>query len=149
MRHVKFGKVDVPYPSYLYQTKMALSNTDPEFASLALAHTGTQWFRPVSFKFVERKNRLLTREQNDCVRILFCFRRERNRSADMFSICLLRRERKGTIPYRSTFRITFLGTKRLHLKSFCLNATLQRSTFRNNMERSGTIAFPCERGLRA
>ena len=33
------------------------------------------------------------------------------------------------------------------MKCTRLNATLQRSNFRNNTERSGTITFPCERGL--
>ena len=84
----------------------------------------------------------------------FAFRRERNRSVDTFSICLFRRERNGMIAYRSTFRITFFsrstsGKERFYLKYSRLNAALQRSTFRNNTERSGTIAFPCERGLRA
>ena len=82
----------------------------------------------------------------------FLFRQERNRSIDTFSICLFRRERKRTITYRSTFRITFLvvpffGTERFYLKRFRLNTTIQRSTFRTNTERSGTIAFPYERGL--
>ena len=36
--------------------------------------------------------------------------------------------------------------ERFYLKSCRLNATLQHSTFGNNTERSGTIAFPCERG---
>jgi len=39
------------------------------------------------------------------------------------------------------------GTERFYLKCSRLNATFQRSTFRNNTERSGTMAFPCERDL--
>ena len=86
--------------------------------------------------------KLFTRERNDCLPILFVFRWERYRSVDMFSICLFRRERNGTISYRSTFRITFLvvpffGTERFYLKCSSLNATLQRSTFRNNTEQNG------------
>ena len=82
----------------------------------------------------------------------FVFRRVRNHSVDMLSICLLRRERDETIACRSTFRMTFLVVPflrkgRFYLKHSRLNATLQRSTFRNNTERSGTIAFLCERGL--
>ena len=78
--------------------------------------------------------------------VYFVFRRERSRSGNMFSICLFRRERDVTITYRSTFRITFFvsffGTERSYLKSASLIATLQRSTFWNNKERSGRIAFP-------
>ena len=48
------------------------------------------------FQFLERTNRLSIREQDDCVPILFAFRREHNRSVDMFSIYLLIRERNGT-----------------------------------------------------
>ena len=83
----------------------------------------------------------------------FVFRRERNRSVDIFSICPFRRERTRTIAYRSTFLITFLvvpvfGTERFYLKCSRMNATLQRSTFWNNSERNGTIPFPCEREKR-
>ena len=58
----------------------------------------------------------------------------------------------GTVASRSTFRITFvvvpfLGTERFYLKCSCLNATLQCFTFWTNTERSGTIAFQCERRL--
>ena len=84
----------------------------------------------------------------------FCFvvRREHNRSVDMFSIRPFRRERNGTIAYRSTFRIAFLllpllETEQFYLKHSNLNATLRRSTFRNNTERSRTIALPYEWGL--
>ena len=50
----------------------------------------------------------------------FVFRRERNRSVDMFSICLFRRERNRTIAYCPTFHITFsvvslFGTERFYL----------------------------------
>ena len=38
----------------------------------------------------------------------FMFRRKRNHSIDMLSICLFRRERNGTIVYRFTFRIAVL-----------------------------------------
>ena len=56
------------------------------------------------------------------------------------------------IAYLSTFRITFLvvpffGMGRFDLKSSCLNATLQPSTFRTYREQSGMIAFSNERGL--
>lgn len=92
--------------------------------------------------------------RNGMIAYQFCFlfRRERYRSVDMFSICLFRLERNGTIAYLSIFRITFLvvpffRTELFYLKCSRLNATLQRSTFRNNTERSGTIAFPCERDL--
>ena len=67
----------------------------------------------------------------------------------MISISVLRRERNEAIAYRFTFRITFLvvplfGMERFYLKCSHLNSTLQRSTFRDNTEHSGTIAFPCE-----
>ena len=91
---------------------------------------------------------------NGTIAYQFCFvlTREHNCYVDMLSICLFRRERNGTITFRSIFRITFFshftfGTKRFYFKCSRLNATLQRSTFRNNTERSGTIAFPCERSF--
>ena len=59
---------------------------------------------------------------------------------------------QGTEAYRTTFRVAFLViplfvTERFYLKRSRLNVTLQLSTFRNNMEQSGTIVFPSERGL--
>ena len=50
--------------------------------------------------------------------------------------CLFTRERNGTIAYRSTFRITYFivplfGTERCYSKRSRVNATLERSTFRN------------------
>ena len=82
----------------------------------------------------------------------FVFRRERNSSIDMFSICLFRRERNGTIAHRSASCSTVLvfplfGTEQFYWNRSCLNATLQCSPFRNNVERSGKTAFPCERSL--
>ena len=75
--------------------------------------------------------------RNGTIAYQFCFalRRERNRSVDMFSICLCRRERNGTIAYCSTFRITFLivpffGKERFYFKQSLLNAALQRFTCR-------------------
>ena len=67
--------------------------------------------------------------------------------------CLFTRERNGTIAYRSTFRITYFivplfGTERCYLQLSRVNATPERSTFRNGTIWNGTIAFPCERGLR-
>ena len=44
--------------------------------------------------------------------------------------------------HRSTF-----GTERCYFKSSRVNATPERSTFRNGTIWNGTIAFPCERGL--
>ena len=66
--------------------------------------------------------------------------------------CLFTRERNGTIAYRSTFRITYFivplfGTERCYFKRSRVNATPERSTFRNGTIWNGTIAFPCERGL--
>ena len=66
--------------------------------------------------------------------------------------CLFTRERNGTIAYRSTFRITYFivplfGTERSYFKRSRVNATPERSTFRNGTIWNGTIAFPCERGL--
>ena len=60
--------------------------------------------------------------------------------------------KNGTIAYRSTFRIIYLvgpffGTERFYLKCSRLNAALQRSTFRNDTERSGMIAFSSEQDL--
>ena len=82
----------------------------------------------------------------------FVFRRGHNRSVDMLSVCLFRRERNGTIPYRSTFPITFLdvpffGKERFSLERSRLHANFKRSTFRNNTKRSGMNALPCEQGL--
>ena len=84
----------------------------------------------------------------------FVFSRERNRSIDMFSFCLFRRERNGTEQLRTVSLFVslvqsfhFLERNLFYLKCSRLNATLQRSTFRNNTERSGTIAFPCDRDL--
>ena len=66
--------------------------------------------------------------------------------------CLFTRERNGMIAYRSTFRITYFivplfGTERFYFKRSRVNATPERSTFRNGTIWNGTIAFPCERGL--
>ena len=66
---------------------------------------------------------------------------------------LFTRERNGTIVYRSTFRITYFivplfGTERCYSKRSRVTATAERSTFRNGTIWNGTIAFPCERGLR-
>ena len=66
--------------------------------------------------------------------------------------CLFTRERNGTISYRSIFRITFLtvppfGTERCYFKRSHVNATPERSTFRNGTICNGTIAFPRERRL--
>ena len=66
--------------------------------------------------------------------------------------CLFTRERNDTIAYRSTFRITYFiapyfGTERCYFKRSRVNATPERSTFRNGTIWNGTIAFPCERGL--
>ena len=68
----------------------------------------------------------------------FVLRRERNRSVDMFSSCLFRREWNDCVSFH--FRIMslvvpFFGTERFYSKHSRLNATLQRSTIRNNMER--------------
>ena len=67
--------------------------------------------------------------------------------------CLFTRERNGTIAYRFTFHITYFivplfGTERCYFKRSRVNATPERSTFRNGTIWKGTIAFPCERGLR-
>ena len=67
--------------------------------------------------------------------------------------CAFTRERNGTIAYCSTFRMTYFivplfGTERCHLKRSRVNTTPERYAFRNGEERNGTIAFPCERGLR-
>ena len=66
--------------------------------------------------------------------------------------CLFTRERNSTIAYRSTFRITYFivplfGTERCYFKRSRVNATPERSTFRNGTIWNGTIAFPCEGGL--
>ena len=66
--------------------------------------------------------------------------------------CLFTREQNGKIAYHSTFRITyfivpFFGTERYYFKRSCVNATPERSTFRNGTIWNGTIAFPCEQGL--
>ena len=77
-------------------------------------------------------------------------RRERNRSVDMFSIRLFRRERNDCVPFHFLYHFLvdpFFRTERFYLKRSRLDATLQRSIFRNNIERSGRIALPCERGL--
>ena len=98
---------------------------------------------PSSSQFLERKKGCS--QGNGTIEYQFCivFRPECNRSDDMFSICLFRRERNGTIAFH--FRITclvflFSGTERFYLKRFFLNTALQRFTFRNNTERSGKIA---------
>ena len=140
---------------------------------------------PSSFQFLERKNRLFTRERNDCVSVfvpvhtgtqsfrstvfLFspcqffqqqlhpCMRlgQKSYRSVFWTSLaphCLFTRERNGTIAYRSTFRITYFivplfGTERCYFKRSRVNATPERSIFRNRTIWNGTIAFPCELGL--
>ena len=66
--------------------------------------------------------------------------------------CLFTREWNGTIAYCSTFRITYFivplfGTERFYFKRSRVNATPERSTFRNETIWNGTIVFPCERGL--
>ena len=66
--------------------------------------------------------------------------------------CLFTQERNGTIAYRYTFRITYFivplfGTERCYFKRSSVNATPERSTFRNGTIWNGTIALPCERGL--
>ena len=43
----------------------------PEVVS-GLVHAGTQSSVPCSFQFLELINRMLTRERNDCVPVLFC-----------------------------------------------------------------------------
>jgi len=69
----------------------------------------------------------------------------------MFSICPFRRERNDCVPFHLSYQffwfVSLFGTERFYLKCSRLNATFQRSTFRNNTERSGTMAFPCERDL--
>ena len=89
---------------------------------------------------------------NGTITFQFCsvFRRERNRSVDMFSICQFRWGRNECASFHFSYHFfsrSSFGTKQFYLKLSCLNATLQRSTFRNNTERSGTIAIPCERSL--
>ena len=138
---------------------------------------------PSSFQFLERKNRLFTRERND---IGFCSCSHGNAIVPLHSFlfspcqfsqqqlrprmrlgqksyrsvfwtslaphCLFTREQNGTIAYRSTFFITYFivplfGTERCYFKPSRVNATPERSTFRNGMIWNGTIAFPCERSL--
>ena len=108
-------------------------------------HMPTQSFVPCSFQFLERTNRLFTRERNDCIQYCFVFGQECNLSVDMSSIYLLRWERNDS--YRSTFRITCLvvpscGREWFYLKRSRLNAPLHHSTLRNSTERSGRSAFP-------
>ena len=67
--------------------------------------------------------------------------------------CLFRRERNDCVSFHFSYRITYLvgslfGTERFYLKCSHLNAALQRSTFRNDRQRSGMIAFPSKQGLR-
>ena len=62
-------------------------------------------------------------------------------------------ERNGTIAYGSTNRITvfvgpLFGTKVFHVKRSRVNATLERSTFRNKATWNGTRLLPCEWGHR-
>ena len=76
------------------------------------------------------------------------FRREHNHSADMFSICLFRLERKGMICVSFHFSyhflmVQFFGMEYFYLKCSCLNATLEGSTFwtiLNKMEQLGFCA---------
>ena len=91
-----------------------------------------------SFQFLKRINKLFTRE--------------RNRSDDMFSICLFKTgtERNNWVSFHLSYHflvVPFFRMKWFYLKRSRLNAALERSTFQSNTERSGTIAFPCERGL--
>ena len=82
----------------------------------------------------------------------FCsvFRQKRNHSANMFSICLFRRERNGTIAYHSTFPITlvvpFFGTGSTEVFPSERNPSFFH--FWNNTEWSGTTALQCERDLK-
>ena len=46
------------------------------------------------------------------------------------------------------FIVPLFGTKRSFFKRFRVNATPERSTFQDGTIWNGTIAFPCERGLR-
>ena len=51
--------------------------------------------------------------------------------------------------YHLFFIVPLFRTERYYFKRSRVNATPERSTFRNGTIWNGTIAFPCERGLRA
>ena len=61
---------------------------------------------------------------------------------------LVQTERSDYIPFNISYDflvVPVFGTGLFYLKRSRVNATLQRSTFRNSTERSGTIALPCKR----
>ena len=81
----------------------------------------------------------------------FVFRRERNRSIDKCSICLFRRERNDCVPLHFSyhfFSCSIILNETVLFEVFLSECNIQRSATRTNTERSGTIAFPCEGGLR-
>ena len=97
---------------------------------------------PSFFQLLEWTNRLYTWEWNDMCE--FCLRSDGNAIVPLTCFpfaCSI--ERNDCVPLVALL----FGTERFCLKCSRLNAILQYSTFRNNTERSGTIAFPCDRDL--
>ena len=80
----------------------------------------------------------------------FVFRREHNRSVDLFSICLFTRERNDCALFHFSYHLfsrSIFWNGTVLFEAFPSERNPSAVHFWNNTERNGTIAFPCERSL--